>query len=230
MSGPNPSAPEEGSGSPVQPDDALQFEQAEYATSPQTSNGPVCAVCQRTIPDAYFEVSGKVVCTTCRDRLEATFRGGRSIARGLKAMIFGTAAAAAGAVLYYAIMKMTGYNIGLVAIVVGFMVGAAVRKGSGNCGGAYYQAMAVFLTYSAIVAMHVPFALEAFQERNRQNPQAALLILIGLFYSIPVMIAFHAPISGLIFGFALWEAWKINKMIRPSFNGPFRVAAQPPAH
>ena len=35
--------------------------------------------------------------------------------------------------------RVTGWNIGLVAIVVGFMVGGAVRKGTGNRGGMLYQ-------------------------------------------------------------------------------------------
>ena len=49
--------------------------------------------------------------------------------------------------------------------------------------------------------------------------------LIGLAYTIPVQIALASPISGLIFGFALWEAWKINRGVRLSFNGPFRLTA-----
>ena len=36
------------------------------------------------------------------------------------------------------------------------MVGGAVKAGSGNRGGRFYQLMALFLTYSAIVAMLVP--------------------------------------------------------------------------
>jgi hypothetical protein len=51
-------------------------------------------------------------------------------------------------------------------------------------------------------------------------------VLISV-YSIPVQIALNAPISGLIFGFALWEAWKINKSVHLTFNGPFRVNPGP---
>ena len=50
-----------------------------------------------------------------------------------------------------------------------------------------------------------------------------LLTLIGIFYAIPVMEATHSPIAGLIYAFALWEAWKINKPVQLVFNGPFRL-------
>ena len=40
------------------------------------------------------------------------------------------------------------------------------------------------------------------------------VVTIGMLYTIPVQIAIRNPISGLIFGFGLWEAWKIAKRVR----------------
>ena len=171
-------------------------------------------------------------------------------------------------------MRITGLNIGLVAVVVGLMVGGAVKAASGNRGGRFYQLLAVFLTYSAIAAMHVPDMLAVLQRRfdhdapaqvadadgkpargpveaarleaekkdhapaprpTVQPPRAqrewpglgvvliGLGFLIGIAYSLPVLVAFQSPISGLIFGFALWEAWKINRGVQLAFNGPFRL-------
>src|SRR5207245_910442 len=42
-------------------------------------------------------------------------------------------------------------EFGLVAVVVGVLVGGAVRKGSNGRGGWRYQLLAMFLTYSAVV-------------------------------------------------------------------------------
>ncbi len=50
-----------------------------------------------------------------------------------------------------------------------------------------------------------------------------LAVFLFIIYASPVLHAVQAPISGLIFGFALWEAWKINKKVHLAFNGPFRV-------
>ena len=55
----------------------------------------------------------------------------------------------------------TGWNFSLVAILVGYTVGGAVRTGSDDRGGLFYRLLAVFLTYSAIVGMFVPDAWQA---------------------------------------------------------------------
>ncbi len=51
-----------------------------------------------------------------------------------------------------------------------------------------------------------------------------LAILTIAIYASPIVVAFSSPISGLIFGFALWEAWKINRRVQLVFNGPFRLS------
>jgi hypothetical protein len=279
----------------------LQFDEAE-PTSP-TSTAATCAGCKRPITDAYYEINGKVVCASCRDQIEASFRGGSRVARVLKATTLGIVAAAAGAVVYYAILKATDYHIGLVAVVVGYMVGSAVKKGSGGRGGLFYQLLALFLTYSSIVGFHVPYLFQlpaepaggqeqpaaikpaapkgnpakdkakaeppalAKDEKKQKpaekakaaNPAGAaapkdaavdhenpvpaenvpeepvslqrfalllmllLITVIGSLYSLPVQIAMQDPLLGVIFSFALWEAWKITRGAKLAFNGPFRV-------
>ncbi len=230
----------------------IQFDQAEYTTP--TPDGPSCGVCQSSINGEYYETGGKVCCPSCRDRVEAAFRGGSRVARVLKAFLFGSVAAGIGAALYYAIQRATGYNIGLVAVVVGVMVGRAVRKGTGDRGGRFYQFLAVFLTYSAIASMYAPLVVQEFLKQAQvqepaeapiakvdkadAKPDAELtdpkqivlafvvvaVVVIGFSYILPVQIALTAPMSGLIFAFALWEAWKVNRRAHLSFNGPFRVS------
>ncbi len=55
-----------------------------------------------------------------------------------------------------AVTELTGYEIGLIAIAVGYLVGMAVHIGSRRVGGLAYQLLAVFLAYSAIVMTYVP--------------------------------------------------------------------------
>jgi hypothetical protein len=45
---------------------------------------------------------------------------------------------------------------------------------------------------------------------------------------VPVLVAIEDPLSGLIFSFALWEAWRISKGAKLVFNGPFRVMPEKP--
>jgi len=341
MSEPNVTGPEEDDDAGLEAGDDLQFDQAEYATPAPA--GPSCGVCKRPIDDMYSEINGKICCATCRQQIETAFRGGSRVARVFKALIFGSVAAIAGAVLYYAIISISGWNIGLVAVLVGFMVGGAVRKGTGNRGGRFYQFLALFLAYMAIGLMHVPVATKELLKiggeqaqkakivpeqiakdrakvvgepkapvtkdlakrdgepktpaaKDRANvegePQAPVIVvkesartktgvppsppaaavkndpipvpeqkaavvkgqdqraadaeekpdengprpslvlamlvlivfLIGLLFVLPVLAAISDPISGLIYSFALWEAWRINKEARLVFNGPFRVS------
>ena len=72
------------------------------------------------------------------------------------AAIFGLGAALAGAAIYYAVIAITHFEIGLVAILIGYMVGYAVRKGAGGRGGLRFQILAALLTVrSRRTGLHV---------------------------------------------------------------------------
>ena len=130
-------------------DAGLQFDRAER-TAP--SGGATCAFCKQPISSTYYEINGQVTCQRCRGQVLAAWNRGSPGRRFAKALGLGAAAAAVGAAVYFGIEALTGYEFGLVAIVVGLLVGGAVRKGSSGRGGWRYQALAMFLTYSAIVA------------------------------------------------------------------------------
>ena len=281
----------------------LQFDQAELATP--TTGGPSCEACKRPIHDAYYEINGKILCTSCRGQIEASWRGGSGLARFFKAVVLGTGAAIAGAALYYIVGRMT-VNWGIVAVLVGFMIGGAVRKGTGNRGGMLYQFLSLFLTYIAIGLMTLSVEIEGqFKNAAKNNQQAeaipgpvakesakakrepagpvvaanegdgpkgvalpkeaaardagakageagktpipaaenpddadageeviaggvarwALLAVVCtlIVFAGPIIHSVHAPISGLIYCFALFQAWQMNKRARLVFNGPFLV-------
>jgi hypothetical protein len=228
MSDPAPPIEEEDEGTGPGAGDSgteLQFDEAE-PTTPAVS-GPSCAGCKQPIKDAYFEINGKVICASCRHRIEASFRGGNPAGRVIKATVFGAAGTVVGAVLYYAIVRATDMNIGLVAIVVGFLVGKAVRKGSENRGGLFYQLLAVFLTYTSIGLMDLAVFAGAQQNAAPQPAGVFLATIVFTIYVLPVTYGIYRPISGLIYCFALYEAWKINKPARLVFNGPFQISAAP---
>lgn len=130
-------------------DAGLQFDRAERAAP---TEGASCAFCKQPIAATYYEINGQVTCQRCRGQILAAWNKGSPGTRFLKALGLGAAATAIGAAVYFGIEALTGYEFGLVAIVVGLLVGGAVRKGSNGRGGWRYQALAMFLTYSAIVA------------------------------------------------------------------------------
>lgn len=134
--------------------DQLQFEKAEFAQDPPA--GAVCAYCQDPLGDSYYEVSARVACPRCKDKVATQGTQGSRFGRFARATVFGAGAGAVGASLWYAVRALSGYEIGLIAILVGYMVGVAVRVGSRGRGGPLYQVLAVFLTYAAIVSTYVP--------------------------------------------------------------------------
>ncbi len=138
----------------------LSFERAEGGGEGEGEGPASCSACGTPIRQVYFQVNGAVVCAACQGRKVAEREGGSPVGRFVRAAAFGVLAAVAGALLWYGIGKITGYEFGLIAIVVGLMVGGAVRVGSRRRGGWPYQALAIFLTYASIVSTYIPMILE----------------------------------------------------------------------
>jgi len=138
--------------------DDLQFEHAESDVG--ASESLVCALSGEPIDGEYFLANGEPVSAASKAQLEgdlgdASGGGGRFA----KAVVFGAIAAAIGAGIYFAVTYFTGYELGLIAIVVGFLVGKAVSIGSNGRGGLKYQLVAVGFTYLAIVSSYVPMVI-----------------------------------------------------------------------
>lgn len=169
---------------PQSPHDELQFLTAEPAAAGGAGTGQKCVVCQQPISATYYALHDKILCPTCRELVAAPPAGSRLL-RLAKATAFGLAAGLLGSILWFAVRRICQLEIGLIAILVGFMVGKAVRKGSGERGGRGYQLLAVVLTYCCITANYMPdvFAglLEAVKKaENRGQPAAAGPQAVGL--------------------------------------------------
>lgn len=148
----------------------LQFDRAVHADAPNAQSGLTCGICSAALSTQYYHVADRPACERCKEAAEAENRKADAARRhpGVlgRSLAFGFAAAIAGAILYYAVIAITGWEIGLVAIVIGFMVGAAVRKGSANAGGRRFQWIAVVLTYFAVGLAYSPIAFKSILEGN----------------------------------------------------------------
>jgi hypothetical protein len=216
-----PSQPSDAGNSAEGPGEPLQFDRAEFEAP--ADERPGCTVCQQPIADEYYEIHGKVMCPRCRHGVEAAFRGGSPLARVFLATAYGVAGAVAGTIVYYVWLRATnGWNLSLVSILVGFIVGKAVRTGTGNRGGSFYQALAIFLTYASLVAKNVLWELREVSLR------ALTQGFVDLFGS-PLKEGLADPITGVIYALALLPAWTLNRPVKLVFNGPFRLGAAGPA-
>lgn len=197
--------------------DQLQFDKAEFATAAAKS----CAVCGKQVTDTYFEAVGRILCASCAARLAANSGGLPALSR---AGLWGAAAALAGTVASVLLEKLMG-SVSIFAIVIGYGVGYAVRRGARGVGGWKYQALAMFLTYASIVSSYVPSII-------KQLSGAALergpVTVFAYAFQAPFLGGANNLIGLLIIAIGLYEAWKLNRRI--PISGPFHVgaAAGPP--
>jgi hypothetical protein len=156
--------------------DGLQFDQAEFADG-QGGSPSVCALCAQPLQGSYYTLNGHSSCETCKAGFVAQFQGGSGFARFLKATVFGVIGGLIGATIYYGVAKIAGYELALISIATGWLVGKGVSIGNGHRGGKRYQLLAVAITWAAIAAAFVPFMDEAFQQeaaaREFVQPAAA---------------------------------------------------------
>jgi hypothetical protein len=151
--------------------DDLQFDSAD-PDHQSSASGAACAVCGEEIQVYYYEAAGRTVCRHCKARDEAA-NGSASAGRGMAgAAVFGAMGALAGAAIYLGILFATGYEVGLVAILVGWIVGKAVFVGSGRTGGRRYQVLATVLTYFAISVSYVPQMIGQMLEESESRMAA----------------------------------------------------------
>jgi hypothetical protein len=147
----------------------LQFDRAEFSKKPELA----CTACSRAISGEFYRVDGKPLCTHCYAIVNEKLNGGSGLMRFFRAAFFGSLAMLLGSGIYYGVLALTGYEIGLISILVGVIVGSAVSYGSGRRGGWVYQCLAVFLTYTAIVSAYIPILISEFQKMNGNKPVAA---------------------------------------------------------
>jgi hypothetical protein len=169
--GRTPSEPNvtDSSATPPSSGDPLQFDRVEGAT---TAAGMTCASCGNPIVSSYYDVNGNHVCLACKGRAERANDPVVGFAPFAKAFLFGGVACLIGAGIYYGVAALLNLEIGLIAILIGYMVGAAVRKATNGGGGRRYQVLALLLTYFAIGLAYTPFAVKGAMNASKADSTA----------------------------------------------------------
>jgi hypothetical protein len=149
------------------PAPALQFDRAVVNDGSAPAAGVVCASCNRKVVSSYFTVAEKPFCGSCKAKFEWAARGSKTTGAFLKAIVFGLGAAIAGAAIYFGVMALLNLEIGLIAILIGYMVGSAIRKAARGGGGRRYQILGAALTYLAVGMAYTPMAVQGALKETR---------------------------------------------------------------
>jgi hypothetical protein len=148
-------------------DTTPQFGTAEYQPS---AGSDTCKSCNQSLGGRYYRINGSLACERCTEQLKAQLPKDSHSAY-VRGLIFGIGGALLGLVLYSAFGIITGIVIGYISLAVGFIVGKAIKLGSGGIGGRRYQIAAVLLTYAAVSVSAIPIGISmAIKEKKIQPP------------------------------------------------------------
>ncbi len=131
--------------------DGLQFQTAEFA-------GRKCTLCSSAIGDSYYQIQGRDACPTCAQMRLASQNSSDSGSKMLKALLWGGGAAILGSAAFAAV-ALLGFQLAILSIGVGWLVGTAIKKGTDGHTSRKYQVIAVLLTYMAIATSYFPVVI-----------------------------------------------------------------------
>lgn len=148
--------------------DAPQFATAEYSNKAAET---VCKACAQKISGPYYRVNGVPACASCAQRLKDQLPqdSHQAFVRGV---LLGIGGAIVGFGIYVAFALSTGWMVGYISLLVGYLVGKAIAFGSGGVGGRRYQVVAVLLTYMAVSLAAVPIAISAHMKARSAHQHA----------------------------------------------------------
>ena len=138
------------------------------------SAGTSCTLCQRPIAEEYYDVNGHTTCHVCCAQVAYQAEVPREIGTLLRAAAAGVVAAVLGAVVYFAVLALSGFEVGLVAIAIGYMVGYGVRFGARGRGGRRFQVLALLLTYWAVGLAYSSLAIRELIDNRSKGASAAI--------------------------------------------------------
>jgi hypothetical protein len=125
------------------------------------------------------------------------------------AVLAGLAAAVAGVLVWYGVVVITKYQLGFIAVGVGWLVAMAVVFGSGRMRGPALQAISIAITLVALVMSEyliVRYALTEFLAEQGFT-EVALFLPLGAMLEL-VVASIQENLFTLIFwAIALWAAF-----------------------
>jgi hypothetical protein len=104
--------------------ETTQFQKAETAEEATGASTETCHACWRAFTGPYFWVNGAKVCSPCGVAIQASQRAPRPHLF-LKAFFWGVGAALAGTIHYATVTIITGIQVALISILIGYLVGKA---------------------------------------------------------------------------------------------------------
>jgi len=150
----------------------LQFE--SVVPRAESAAATTCAVCHAPLSIEYYDVNSQQICRACSEKLAYHTATPREWGTLVRAGVAGLIAAMLGAVLYFAVIAISGFEVGLVSIAIGYMVGYGVRLGTRGRGGRRFQVLALVLTYWAMGLAYSTLAIKSLIDDRTKGASASV--------------------------------------------------------
>src|SRR5271170_4530063 len=144
-----------------------QFSTAEY-----TSSGETCKSCKQAISGNYYRINGMLACQRCAEQVQQQTPKDTHAAY-VRAVTLGIGAAILGFILFAGFVIITGISLGYISLAVGYLIGKAMKMGSGGIGGRRYQIIAAALTYVAVSTSAIPIGIYYFNKAKTEPAPSA---------------------------------------------------------
>jgi hypothetical protein len=180
----------------------------------EVAAGTPCGRCAASIRGQYFVANGHAVCANCRAILDGS---------GARAVRLGVGAAVLTAAAYYAVYALWHMNFVLIAVIAGVLIGLAVRRGAQGNRAQRFRFIALGLTYLCVVSTYLPALLEMPGVRN-----AGVAMVRALYLPLLMLISMKNPVTLILLGFGLHEAWKLSAPPVVNVDGPFSAIETDP--
>jgi hypothetical protein len=176
-----------------------------------------CQLCEAEIPEGHeVEIQGRsrrapnsIICSNCASDIEQTMQAETENPNLIFAVLAGLAAAVVGVLVWYGVVVITNYQLGFIAVGVGWLVAMAVVFGSGRKRGLSLQAISVTITLVALVISEYLIVRYSLSEYLAEQgfSEVALFLPLGAMLDL-VVASIRANLFTLIFwAIALWAAF-----------------------
>ena len=180
-----------------------------------------CAQCSKQVSGSqaftYKTDKGETLylCEECRNTAEKDLKAETENPNLVMAGILGFVAAVVAGAIWYAVSILTGYQIGYLAIGVGFLIGWAIVFGSGKKRGSVLQLMSAAITLVTLFTSQYFILLYYFRKYMLENPgefpgYKGEMFLVSPF-NPEILQGMISPMGLVIWGIGIYFAFTIPK-------------------
>ena len=203
-------------------DDKIQNSDSERMQIGSKANTKViCGQCQKEVlgKEAYAYKDAKnneiFLCEPCKNEVEKVLKAETQNPNIVMALILGSVAGVVAGVIWYFFSILTGYQIGYIAIGVGFIIGWAVIFGSGQKRGAALQIMSAAITlvtlFIAEYFMTLHYIWQYMLKNKAEYPDCQGEMFFLSPFSPDILSSMISPMGLLIWGIGIYFAYSIPK-------------------